>query len=207
MADGGRSGFAEPSGDPHARQQQTKGTVMLELLIGGFLLLGGGTVASSRKIANGGGEGRKRSSPPPYAPEPQYVPQDYGGYDPQESYGNPQNEVRIQADHRGHFYTDVEYDGYVMRMMVDGGCTHCAVSDEAFRYFSPARTSSGQSSLADGRIIDEQRFAFPYLRVGRVVVENVTASYAPGATEGLLGASFLSHCDVRISGGVMTIRG
>lgn len=192
------------------------------LLALGTLLLGGATIVSSRIVADAGswGSPQQQYAPPTqYAPPPQYSDQSYGQStyytQPEEQYyqAPPANEVRLERDESGMFYANVEYGGRVMNMMVDSGATNCVFGDDVWNWLKRSvHSTNGQSRLADNRVVANKEFVLPYLTAGdkygnMATAHNVTCNYIAGKGCGLLGQSFLQQCDVRSSGGVMTIRG
>jgi len=191
------------------------------LLAGLTLLFGGATIASSRRMESEGG--------PSYAPQPIYA-QPQGGYAPQPSYPGPthghqayyvqdqpppNNQVVLQSVEGGGFYANVRHADWVMHMHVDTGANICAVGDEVWSTIRRSVQVRGASSaiVAGDRRISTTRFVFPWLALvgpdGRntVTIRDVEGSYVPGSKIGLLGMPFLRHCDVRMAGDQMVIRG
>jgi predicted aspartyl protease len=194
------------------------------LLALGTILFGGATIASSQRLERDG-RGSGGFAPPPYYPPQQPQPQNNSpAYahvyyaqpsEDQRRYAPRPSEVRLHSENGYAFYANVEYGGQIMNMMVDNGSTYCVVGDEVYAWLQPSIGHSTRRTIrnADGRTTEVTLFTLPYLTVGdrqwqsTVTARNVETVHMPGSGCGLLGQSFLRQCDVRQSGGVMTIRG
>jgi clan AA aspartic protease (TIGR02281 family) len=102
--------------------------------------------------------------------------------------------VPLRLSPGGTFYVSVEIDGLVtIDMMLDSGAADVAITEEVFRSLGPGVVRFGEReySMANGTISRRALFKIKSLKIGDLVLEDVTASVGPGAL--LLGQTFLQR--------------
>jgi aspartyl protease family protein len=121
--------------------------------------------------------------------------------------GGLSKSVVLNADGRGHFFTQGSVNGGVTRFMVDTGATYVSLSGAEARrlgidYQKGAR---GMMSTANGAV-PAYRITLNTVKVGDVSVNQVEASVHEAPMEiTLLGMSFLNRVEMRREGNTLTL--
>jgi len=119
------------------------------------------------------------------------------------------NEVRLQAGRNNHFFANGKINGFSAHFLVDTGASSIAINkNTAARMGITKRDSIGELyvNTANSRV---RAYAVDLksVTVGSITLNNVRAVIMPNdhPKEILLGNSFLSKCNMKVSGGVLVL--
>lgn len=117
-------------------------------------------------------------------------------------------EVRLQQDFSGHYFTDVKINGRSVRMLVDTGATHVALSGDTARRLGIeyVKGQRGRSATAGG-IVNNFLVRVNKLSMQGITRYNVPVSVIEGAHPNipLLGMSFLGQLKIQQDQGELVI--
>lgn len=116
-------------------------------------------------------------------------------------------EIRLAAGPGGHFVTGGSINGRAVRFLVDTGATNVAMSEAVARSIGLDYTKGerGVTNTANGQVVSH-RVSLREVRVGDVVVYNVTATVVPAPMDMvLLGNSFLTRFQMRRDADVLVL--
>ncbi len=116
--------------------------------------------------------------------------------------------VTLHADARGHFYTEGQINGGMVRMVVDTGATKIAIpAHDAVRLGINYRAGQlGYVSTANG-VRPVYHVRLDTVKVGNILVHQVDATVLEGGLSTvLLGMSFLNRTEMQRSGDKMTLK-
>lgn len=125
--------------------------------------------------------------------------------------GGGYGELQLAPDASGNYFTDVDVDGHLIRMIVDTGATYVSLTSEDANAIgiSPAPTEYRYRTMTANGVGVAAKVNIPRLRLGQMEISGVEAFVMPpGALHtSLLGMSALSHlAKVEISGGRLVLR-
>jgi aspartyl protease family protein len=118
--------------------------------------------------------------------------------------------VALSANAEGHFVAEATINGSRVAVMVDTGATTVALTDGTARRlgFYPARSAYSEHLSTANGVVMAARVTLREVRVGSVVLRDVTAVVVPGDAlpVDLLGMSFLSRLSrFEIAGGQLIL--
>ena len=124
---------------------------------------------------------------------------------------NGSEQIAIAPDRSGNYFTDVEIDGHLIRMMVDTGATYVSLSDADASAVGirPAPVDYRYRTMTANGTGVAAKVHIAALRLGQMEVDDVEAFIMPpGALRtSLLGMSALRRLgSVEISGGQLVLR-
>ncbi len=119
------------------------------------------------------------------------------------------NEVRLQAGHNNHFFANGKVNGFNAHFLVDTGASTLAINkNTAARMGITKRDSIGELyvNTANSRV-RAYAVTLKSVTVGSIKLNNIRAVIMPNdhPKEILLGNSFLSKCNMKVSGGVLVL--
>jgi aspartyl protease family protein len=136
----------------------------------------------------------------------------YGGFSlylkPRAATINAEGELVIPRHRDGHFYVDGEVNGKAIRFLVDTGATRVAVS-ESFAQVAglpvgqPITLHTANGTIA-GRLVPHIAVSAGKFRVSSTSV--TVGLIGMPQDQGLLGQSFLTEFDVRMTGKQLVLR-
>lgn len=117
-------------------------------------------------------------------------------------------EVRLQQDVSGHYFTNVSVNGRSIRMLVDTGATNVALSGNTARRLGIAYANGqrGRSATAGG-IVNSFLVRVNEMKLAGITRYNVPVSVIEGAHPDipLLGMSFLGRLKIQQNNGELVI--
>lgn len=116
-------------------------------------------------------------------------------------------EVHLQRNAQGHYVASGRINGHPVRLILDTGATHVALSARLARKLALARGAPGRTRTANGIVVTYQT-VLDRVELGDISIANVTASINPGMTgdDVLLGMSFLKQLEIIQRGEQLLLR-
>lgn len=116
--------------------------------------------------------------------------------------------VRIPKGERGHFFATARINGKMIKMLLDTGASHVAMSSDTARALGIqyAKGTRGRSSTAGG-IVESFTLRLNEIQIGGIKKYNVLLSVIEGAHPSipLLGMSFLNQVNMAEENGMMVL--
>jgi aspartyl protease family protein len=113
---------------------------------------------------------------------------------------NAVSSVTLYANQEGHFISDCQINGVVLKFLLDTGATNVALNsgDAKFANIDYKRGVSEQMNTANG-IVTAYRVTIASLKIGSVTLSQVEASVLEGSSPSivLLGMSALNRLDMK----------
>lgn len=115
-------------------------------------------------------------------------------------------EVRLVANHQGHYVADGTIDGHPATLLLDTGATSVAVPAELASAIGLRRGPRVQVNTANG-VAEAWLTRIDRLQIGTLVFRDLEATIAPGLEgEVLLGMNALSSVDLSQKDGELVLR-
>ena len=116
--------------------------------------------------------------------------------------------VRLPRGEGGHYFATARINGRSIKMMVDTGATHIALSGDMAKKLgiNYKQGTKGRSSTAGG-IVNSYRLKLDHIQIGGIKRYNVVAGVIEGSfpSTPLLGMSFLNQVKIHEEGGMLIL--
>ncbi len=116
--------------------------------------------------------------------------------------------VRLPRGDGGHYFTTARINGHSMKMLVDTGATHIALSSDTAKRLgiNYKEGIKGRSSTAGG-IVNSYTVRLDYIQIGGIKRYNVLAGIIEGSfpSTPLLGMSFLNQVKIHEEQGMLIL--